>query len=874
MKKKVISYKRGDEVAASDNTRVNKIIIDPKKGYHSPLPIDKQQWNEQSSGRADYSPINIEDLLLLPGMLEGLGNVAVRGGKAISKSIVKKPTIVTKSVYDEAQAAKVMANLQTAEGKAASFGNDIIGGRKLSAQYKDFWNKHDIELSKVWKDIPTEKYKNIIDPTLLKNAITESKSSAEFFNALGSAGSLIAKDIYLSAGIKEPTENGESSAMQGLMSSAQPTYSETLVENRQQLKPITIKKKEAALLNTSDSSLRPDLNKFPEVTSSNFQKVFTRKRQPQEQGETDKYMYNRKTEKPIKMAEGGYIDDQDFSSIGLEEAKKYKSKPANFGSLSTGLYKRGGVIKHAWNDTEENTGPFWDWGMSGRQKKILNQGREFNQNSKFSAPVMDSQQDLDDAGNKLIKQQIDSENAEFQSIGSPEEYWEKFPSEKDYIMFHQKQNQAGSGISRPYIAPDNVHLAEGGDVTLQERETWNNFSRSLRSDPNFGKPEIYDHDTSYGINKLQEFNKSNPQSTIKTPADVARIQGSLTDIHKNYSSYGFPIAPGRELKTDSIVGTQTSATMFPALKIQENVNGKLIKSTDYGQDYQKFIDSSKLAEGKAEGGSVGDYLKEHDVDPSKVRKTIRYKGEDRKEFRTNFAPKIGVRTGKLIPLADYIKQKEAEKVAGNLPQMQQTSIESISPTTPTIWQNLPNPATPIGKTSSPSTKTSPSSSKKAIQKQSTQPPKATVPLEESAKPAKDQSSFPISQKFGSQPVQDAIDYSQVKAIKVNQKLASKGADKFSSLSNDDLMLENNRSVRYFMGNRNTPMSSDNNTQLDAELSKRGFKSWDELNESVKKNKPAYHYKEKTRPAIKYSPTPKNNSNLPSIKGISKSFINQ
>jgi hypothetical protein len=126
-------------------------------------------------------------------------------------------------------------------------------------------------------------------------------------------------------------------------------------------------------------------------------------------------------------------------------------------------------------------------------------------------------------------------------------------------------------------------------VSLQERQHWNDFARYAHQDPNFGNPDIYDKDTQYGYNKLQEYNKTHPENLIRTPDDVARVQQAFTMLKANPGQYGYanPWSSGKDLKVDRIIGTQTSSTLFPS--ITETINqGKQSTTTDYGQDYEKW----------------------------------------------------------------------------------------------------------------------------------------------------------------------------------------------------------------------------------------------------------------------------------------------
>ena len=153
----------------------------------------------------------------------------------------------------------------------------------------------------------------------------------------------------------------------------------------------------------------------------------------------------------------------------------------------------------------------------------------------------------------------------------------------------KSQTGGGGGLKLGGKLPKKQTGGNAFPVSLQERQNWNDFARYAHQDPNFGNADIYDKDTQYGYNKLQEYNKTHPENLIRTPDDVARVQQGFTMLKANPGQYGYAgnWSSGKDLKVDRVIGTQTSSTLFPS--VSETINqGKQSTTTNYGQDYEKY----------------------------------------------------------------------------------------------------------------------------------------------------------------------------------------------------------------------------------------------------------------------------------------------
>ena len=357
-----------------------------------------------------------------------------------------------------------------------------------------------------------------------------------------------------------------------------------------------------------------------------------------------------------------------------------------------------------------------------------------------------------------------------------------------------------------------------------------------------------------------------------------------------------------DVSTESVIGIGPEAN-GKFYNIPTVINGKRLseqeaieyfrKSGEHTGEYDNQQDADNGADSREraniglqstgmykDGGDIKSVLKEKGIDPSIVRKGIRYKGEDRGDYTTNFAPKIGVRTGKLIPLADYIKQKDAEKATADAAakpsyQLTDQKISWEQPIqTPTVQNQTPVVNQASGSQSTKPIKTSPSNNKTNTQKSSNSSPSQTE--QKAVVPPVEQKSFPTNQKFGSQPYNDDMGTNSIttkKSIPIvkSQPKSSvianpKGvpdavvayADKIKDMSDDDLYTESRQTF-----------SPDLINVLEQERSKRGIKDWNDARTKQPKTIPATQY-----PLVKsYNfSKPEKQKSIPSIKSSFKSAI--
>lgn len=143
-----------------------------------------------------------------------------------------------------------------------------------------------------------------------------------------------------------------------------------------------------------------------------------------------------------------------------------------------------------------------------------------------------------------------------------------------------KQLYSSTTATQPAFAPF--------EATQQDRTTWNDYQDYAKKQPDYGQP-IWDTDVTHGQKSLDAYNLNHPESSIRTPADVARIQTSLTSLNQNPQQFSgnSRIFPAQSLNVDSVIGTRTSAARFPKIT-QENQqpHGTAIK--EFGTDYENY----------------------------------------------------------------------------------------------------------------------------------------------------------------------------------------------------------------------------------------------------------------------------------------------